>query len=312
MVEYMLNKYYQNVGVKGYFKRYGLVNSVKRGIFLTNSFHLVKDYEIKKVLWQKKATQKIRKYLKYKDHDVTGLRFNTELGGIEPIWVFWNTGIETSPDIVKCCLNSIKKYADREVIFLDEASIDKYVIFPDYIQQKVKNGNIPIAGYTDLMRFALLEHYGGIWIDSTVYLSGPIPNVIASCDFFAPQNSMCLIDNPVLFPAWFLRAKKKNNLIRYIRNVAFAYWTKEDHVIEYLLPNLIITEVIKELGMIKLIPYMNTDYSEYLVRCLGDEYNREKLDWVFKLTSIHKLSYKLDQDIDTFESVYKHLITSEI
>ena len=30
----MLNDYYQNIGVKGFIQRYGIVNAVKRGAFM--------------------------------------------------------------------------------------------------------------------------------------------------------------------------------------------------------------------------------------------------------------------------------------
>ena len=304
----MLNDYYQNVGIKGYFNRYGVWNGLKRGLFNAIPLHVVKDYEIKKVLWQKSASKYVRQYIKYKDKNPEGLVFNCKNVPENPVWVFWNNGMQNAPDIVKACYKTLKKNSGGTVIVLDEHNIDDYVIFPDYIKGKVDNGNIPMAAYTDLMRFALLEHYGGTWIDSTVYLSKPISPVILNADFFALRNTMMLIDNPVLYPAWFLHAKAGNRTIREIRNVAFAYWYKEQHVIEYLLPNIIITELIKGTDVEKNVPYMSTDYSEYLIKCLGDEYSKEKLDWIFGLTSIHKLSYKLDPSISNSKTIYRNII----
>ena len=53
--------------------------------------------------------------------------------------------------------------------------------------------------------------------------------------------------------------------------MAFAYWQKNEHVIEYLLPNLIIKEVVKSNPEIEqAMLYMDSDYSEYLAKCLGD------------------------------------------
>lgn len=71
----MLNDYYQNIGMKGFIQRYGIVNAVKRGAFMFIKLHLVKDYEVRKVLWQEHASSKIKPYLKYKDTDVEGLSF---------------------------------------------------------------------------------------------------------------------------------------------------------------------------------------------------------------------------------------------
>ena len=145
-----------------------------------------------------------------------------------------------------------------------------------------------------------------------MYLTDPIPDMILNSDFFAVRNSLLLIDNPVLYPAWFLHAKKGNKTIREIRNVAFAYWLKNKHVIEYLLPNLIITLVVKsnpEFG--QEIPYMNSDYSEYLVKALADEYSEEKWNWIKKLTGIHELTYKLDAAVNRKDSFYQHIIAEK-
>ena len=292
----MLNKNYVNIDKRGYFDRYGIFYGVLRGFFTTNPFHFIKDYETKKVLWQRKARKKIKKYLRYKDCNPDGLSFPKTKVPNNPIWFFWNKGIQNAPDIVKKCYDSIKKYCNNEIIVLDDENISKYIRFPDYIVEKVKNGNIPIAGYSDLLRFTLLEHYGGTWIDSTVYLTGNISPVIFESDFFALRNSMGLVENPVLYPAWFLHSKKESDTIRQIRNVAYYYWLKEKHVIEYLLPNLIITELISNTQVEKDMPYMNTDYSELLIRKLADRYNEEEYKWITSLTNIHKLSYKLKND----------------
>ena len=84
----MLNDYYQNIGMKGFIQRYGIVNAVKRGAFMFIKLHLVKDYEVRKVLWQECASSKIKPYLKYKDTDVYGLSFPKN--DVEnPIWIYW-------------------------------------------------------------------------------------------------------------------------------------------------------------------------------------------------------------------------------
>lgn len=306
----MLNDYYQNIGVKGFLQRYGIVNAIKRGAFMFSKVHLVKDYEVRKVLWQKKASKKIKCYLKYKNEDVQGLQFHRdELD--DPIWIYWNKGIENAPEIVQKCYESICKY-NQNVILLNDQNLSEYIQLPEYIEKKKDEGKIPMAAYADLMRFALLEHYGGTWIDSTVYLTGPIPEAIMKNPFFAMRNSLLLIDNPVLYPAWFLHAESGSKIMKEIRNVAFAYWQANDHVVEYLLPNLIITEVVKSNPeIVKEIPYMNSDYSEYLVKRLGDAYSPEKWEWIKELTSIHKLTYKLEKGIGKEGTFYRYIVDGE-
>ena len=308
----MLNDYYQNIGIKGFIQRYGIVNAMKRGAFMFAKVHFVKDYEVRKVLWQKKAAARVKRYLKYKDNDVQGLSFS-EKKVENPVWIYWNKGIEQAPPIVQKCYDSVRRYCGQNVILLSDQNLSDYIKLPGYIEKKKAVGQISMASYADLIRFALLEHYGGTWIDSTVYLTAAIPNDIQKSDFFAMQNSLLLIDNPALYPAWFLHANKGNKTIREIRNISFAYWLRNKYVIEYLLPNLIITLVIKndpDAG--RMIPYMNSDYSEYLVKILGEDFTKEKWEWVKSLTGIHKLTYKLDNEINRDGSFYRYIVDEEV
>lgn len=48
--------------MKGFIQRYGIANAVKRGAFMFIKLHLVKDYEVRKVLWQERASSKIKLY----------------------------------------------------------------------------------------------------------------------------------------------------------------------------------------------------------------------------------------------------------
>lgn len=305
----MLNDYYQNIGLRGFLQRYGFVNALRRGLFMLCPVHYIKDYEIRKVLWQEKASLGVKKYLKYKNDDVEGLVFPHK-DVADPFWIYWNSGIDQVPPIVKKCYESIQRHVNGNVILLTDDNLAEYVQLPDYIEKKKEIGKIPMAGYVDLLRFALLQHYGGTWIDSTVYLTDRIPQSILNSDFFVFRNSLLLIDNPVLYPSWFLHSKKENKTMTEIRNVAFAYWEKNRYVAEYLPPNLIITQVLKENPDIeKTMPYMNSDYSEYLIKVLADEYSESKYVWIKKLTPIHKLTYKLDLDIDKEGSFYRHVMS---
>lgn len=94
-----------------------------------------------------------------------------------------------------------------------------------------------------------------------------------------------------------------------IRNIAFAYWENNKYVVEYLLPNIIFTLVLNMNPNVKKnMLYLNSDYSEYLVKVLGDEYTEEKIEWIKKMTSIHKITYKLDPTINKKGSIYRYIL----
>lgn len=146
-------------------------------------------------------------------------------------------------------------------------------------------------------------------MDATILLTDVIPQEIIDSDFFVFHNSLGEIDNPVLYPVWFIHAKRHNRTIYEIRNVLFAYWKRNNHVPEYLFSNIVITQIIRLSPEIeKKMPYLNSDYSEYLVRVLGDKFTEEKFNWIKRLTGIHKLTYKLEPSIDKEETVYHYLV----
>ena len=151
--------------------------------FLRNPLHIVKDYELRKLLWQSGGgTAVCKKYLKFRDIAPEKLTF-PETQVDEPIWLFWNTGLEQAPEIVRTCYQSVKKYAGRQVVLLTENNVQNYINMPDYLNEKLKSGALPLAIYTDLMRVALLEHYGGTWMDATILLTDGIPQEILNSDF---------------------------------------------------------------------------------------------------------------------------------
>lgn len=63
--------------------------------------------------------------------------------------------MDKAPEIVRTCYQSVKKYASRQVVLLTENNVQNYINMPDYLNEKLKSGVLPLAIYTDLMRVAL-------------------------------------------------------------------------------------------------------------------------------------------------------------
>lgn len=102
-----------------------------------------------------------------------------------PIWQCWLQGTNNMPDLVKICMQSVKKFnPNRKIIILTEENIKDYIKLPDYIIEKYKKGIIPKPQFSDILRLSILKEYGGVWIDATIYLTGKLPEGIFSSDFF--------------------------------------------------------------------------------------------------------------------------------
>ena len=99
------------------------------------------------------------------------------------IWQYWAQGYNNVPEVVSRCLKSVEKYAsDYQIIRLTDDNLSEYLVFPEFIYNK--RPLYSKAHFSDILRLMLLKAYGGIWMDASIFLTGPIPENIASCDFF--------------------------------------------------------------------------------------------------------------------------------
>ena len=73
-----------------------------------------------------RGTAVCKKYLKFKDTVPEKLTV-PENQVDEPIWLFWNIGMDKASEIVKTCYQSIKKYAGRQVVLLTESNVQNYI-----------------------------------------------------------------------------------------------------------------------------------------------------------------------------------------
>lgn len=99
------------------------------------------------------------------------------------VWQYWAQGYDHVPDVVRKCLNSVDQFAaDYTIVRLTDANLADYLDVPDFILEK--RGKMTTAHYSDLLRLMLLKTYGGVWMDATILLTGPIPEEYANQDFF--------------------------------------------------------------------------------------------------------------------------------
>lgn len=111
------------------------------------------------------------------------------LEGRKIIWQYWAQGFDSEnlPYIVKDCLDSVdRNKGDYEVIRVSDDTFSEYVDLPEIILERKKT--YTTTSFSNVLRLALLYLYGGCWLDSTVYLTGPIEEKYSSYDFFMFQR----------------------------------------------------------------------------------------------------------------------------
>jgi hypothetical protein len=103
------------------------------------------------------------------------------------IWVFWWQGESLMPPLVKGCYLQLRAY-NRNVVLISQSNIHDYCHIPDYIFQKVRGGKISFTHLSDILRVSLLAEYGGMWVDSTCWVSGEIPKDVLGMNFITPKT----------------------------------------------------------------------------------------------------------------------------
>lgn len=302
---------FKNINSKEYFKRYGYRYGIIRGLFTRWPLHYVDDYENRKILYYLKVKNWLkRKYSEHANSDPEGLSFGKN-NYDNAIWVYWKQGMENAPEIVKVCFDSIKNNSNGEVILITDENIHDYVCFPKFIEDKILGNKMSAVAFSDLLRFTLLEHYGGTWIDATVLLSSKIPSFYTNCELFMLRDSIGPIYNAANLSVWFLHSSPGNIIIRETRNITYEYWRTHNTVVEYLLPYVIITMISEKYpNIITKMPYASNEYALILLNRLNEKYDKSKVEYIKYLSWIHKLSYKLSDNVFSDQNnVYHHIIS---
>jgi hypothetical protein len=208
----------------------------------------------------------------------------------------WWQGIDkNTPELVKACIRSIHQHcARREVILITKSNYRSFLSIPASIQEKVENGSMPMAICSDYVRFQLLYSYGGIWLDSSVYLSEDIDPVIADFSFYSasreekPQSDAF----SEKWTSFFLAGKKGNPLFRYWLDSYLQYWEHTNGLVDYFLTDTLLKNaylyVPQIRRMIDAVPKNNL-HCHVLRKKLNSGITTLK---PINCTYIHKLTYK--------------------
>ena len=230
-------------------------------------------------------------------------------GTVSPnIWVFWWTGEETAPELVRACIHSIRLRANgHPVVVLDQNNYQSYVQIPEHILEKHAAGRIGHAHFSDILRLSLLAKYGGAWIDATVFLSQPLPDVVFQNDFYSLRQ----YDPDATYPSksrwctYFLAGNSAFPLFGFVRDCLTEYWKKNNSDIDYLLFDYVILLAYRRLPSVReavdrlpdnnpyrmeLMERISAPYSDKLFTLLStSDTFASKLSWRYpNLTAVTK------------------------
>ena len=165
----------------------------------------------------------------------------------DKIFTIWLQGEDNAPALVKACFRSVRRHCKQELVVLDENTIFDYITLPKEIVKKYKDGKIGHAHFADICRVELLYQYGGYWLDSTAFVTAPIPKWIEDEDFFVylTGDNYNIGGSPYSFMQnCFIRARKGSYLLAAWRAMILDYWMHENHTFDYFMHQLLFRTLV--------------------------------------------------------------------
>lgn len=259
------------------FMKLGFFSNYTRGLITMDRTF----YKLEKKYRKKIREIEIRQDVEHKDSDY--------------IWFCWLQGIESAPNIVQKCFESVKKwYPDKQIIVITEENYQKYADIPDYIIDKWKMKIITNTHFSDILRLALLVKHGGLWIDSTVFCTGNSWDKLQKNDLFVYRNGW--MDMEIInMASWLIYAKTNNNILAVTQKLLYEYWKKNNYLCDYFLLHMFFSMVTKEFSEEwNQVPYFSQVDNHLLGRELLNEFDLERYERIKEMTNFHKLTYKLE------------------
>lgn len=250
------------------------------------------------------------------------IRPKKDLGTKKIIWQYWGQGFEPEqlPEIVRITLRSVDQYkGDALVVRLSDETISEYIDFPPFILDQLEhNPHMTRTFFSDLLRLALLEAYGGAWLDATILLSGPIPERYFDYDFFAFQlpdehpnkdfwsttvwGVFCWDPRfKVRFHSALMFAHPDSEIVSTLLDLMLYYWkVKGDEPVAYYHFFQVLFHELVQVGPLRAINCPIESYSDFeSLILIGRGRWRKDFETAHELLSrypFHKLTFKHKKD----------------
>ncbi|MDV8156080.1 capsular polysaccharide synthesis protein [Acinetobacter bereziniae] len=242
------------------------------------------------------------------------------------IWQYWGQGIQSDlPHIVKLCFSSVDQFkADYQVIRLDESNIKDYLDLPDFVWDKRNNSKFKHAFFADLIRLALLNVYGGVWLDATILLTAPIKSEILDADYFmfqrhrdTPEKQLWYDRNHDYFD-WsdeqnvnvlnsFIVGKKGNEVLQICLDVLLNFWRTQENIPHYFFFQIMYDVLIKDRFKSQQCEIIDDTLPHLLQFKLNEQFSSVEYNQILQQINIHKMNY-IDKVV---ENSYYNFLTKQ-
>lgn len=225
-----------------------------------------------------------------------------DFGGKIPVWVLWLQGMEQAPELVKMCVESVRRNLPAETAHLRLITMDNladYITLPNWIVEKFQQGAISLTHLSDIIRMGLLYRYGGMWIDATYYVAAPIPSEFFDREFFTLRMKEPKWRADISGGRWacnLMLVKPHNTMTAFMLEGFYEYWRSQDKMLDYYLIDYVMAVAYNNLPQIKEM-IEGCEYSNFnvfaLKEILNEKYSEKIYREITEDTIFFKLTYRV-------------------
>ncbi len=239
------------------------------------------------------------------------------------LWSIWWQGEEEVPESIKLSINNLRHFTPMEANFIviTKDNYKDYIDLPKYIIDKVGKG-ISFTYLSDIVRWTILEEYGGLYLDAGFITNREIPmNYIWKQGVFTRKS----MDSEVVrlipcfgrFSSSSCGSSPHSVMSKFMKECYFKFWEQYDINVDYTMPATLETiaydKLAAERADIDSLPYFNDLSGARLFYMLleapynEDVYNKSFSEWPFQ-----KLKWRNYNNIkkvtpDGKQTTYGHL-----
>lgn len=159
-----------------------------------------------------------------------------------PIWMMWLQGADAIPTQAKPFIDSVRRAnPDMDVRIVDLDEIRTLVGIPDVIERRFEEGVLAGAHFSDYLRFRLLERYGGIWMDCSLYQTRNTPvDTVLGVPFWSVKGLMSFpyavaMPDALDWQVYYMAAQPHALFNRVMLDLTEEYWRRFDTIVDYFL-----------------------------------------------------------------------------
>ncbi len=193
------------------------------------------------------------------------------------VWVFWYTGLETAPSIVKKCIEEMKKVEEIDLVVLDKNNLDNYFNWNEDIKKRFTDGTISVTFLSDVIRNQLLSRFGGFWFDATLLIiDKSFLKEHMNDNFYSLKHgdyAACSHFNNGMWSSFLTGAPKNHPLTSFAYEFFCWYCSKYESLVDYFL-----------IDYVYMLAYLSFDQ----VKTQIDSLEAENEDVFYMGRNIHK------------------------